>query len=48
MIDAIGHGAGDGFKIAMNVVAMLIGFIALIAMIDWILDPYRPHLQPGA
>ncbi len=37
VIDAIGHGAGDGFKIAMNVVAMLIGFIALIAMTDWIL-----------
>ena len=37
VIDAIGHGAGDGFKIAMNVVAMLIGFIALIAMVDWIL-----------
>ncbi|HCT24329.1 MAG TPA: NupC/NupG family nucleoside CNT transporter, partial [Chitinophagaceae bacterium] len=31
----ISHGAGDGFKIAMNVIAMLIGFIALIAMIDW-------------
>ena len=37
IVDAIGHGAGDGFKIAMNVVAMLIGFIALIAMIDWML-----------
>ncbi|MBL7985346.1 MAG: hypothetical protein JNM91_10130, partial [Flavobacteriales bacterium] len=37
VIDAIGHGASDGFKIAMNVVAMLIGFIALIAMVDWIL-----------
>lgn len=36
-VDAVSHGAGDGFKIAMNVVAMLIGFIALIAMIDWIL-----------
>ena len=35
LIDAISHGAGDGFKIAMNVIAMLIGFIALIAMIDW-------------
>lgn len=34
VIDAIGHGAGDGFKIAMNVIAMLIGFIALIALID--------------
>lgn len=37
LIDAVSHGAGDGFKIAMNVIAMLIGFIALIAMVDWIL-----------
>lgn len=37
IVDAIGHGAGDGFKIAMNVIAMLIGFIALIAMVDWML-----------
>lgn len=37
IIDAITHGAGDGFKIAMNVIAMLIGFIALIAMVDWML-----------
>lgn len=36
LVDAIGHGAGDGFRIAMNVIAMLIGFIALIAMINWI------------
>jgi concentrative nucleoside transporter, CNT family len=37
LIDAITHGAADGFKIAMNVVAMLIGFIALIAMVNWML-----------
>ncbi|MFT4062743.1 MAG: nucleoside transporter C-terminal domain-containing protein [Edaphocola sp.] len=37
LIDAISHGAGDGFKIAMNVIAMLIGFIALIAMMDYLL-----------
>src|SRR5260370_41819907 len=37
VIDAVSHGAGDGFKIAMNVIAMLIGFIAVIACIDWIL-----------
>ena len=37
IIDAISHGAADGFKIAMNVVAMLIGFIAIIAMLNWIL-----------
>jgi CNT family concentrative nucleoside transporter len=37
IIDAISHGAGEGFKIALNVIAMLIGFIALIAMINYML-----------
>ncbi len=37
VIDAVSHGAADGFKIAMNVIAMLIGFIAVIAMLDFIL-----------
>jgi CNT family concentrative nucleoside transporter len=37
LIDAISHGAADGFKIAMNVIAMLIGFIALIALINYLL-----------
>ena len=37
VIDAISHGAGDGFKIAMNVIAMLIGFIAMIALLDFVL-----------
>jgi CNT family concentrative nucleoside transporter len=32
-----------GFKIAMNVIAMLIGFIALIALINWMLG----HLYHG-
>ena len=36
-IDAISHGAADGFKIAMNVIAMLIGFIAIIALLDYVL-----------
>jgi concentrative nucleoside transporter, CNT family len=35
VIDAISHGAADGMKIAINVVAMLIGFIALIALINY-------------
>jgi CNT family concentrative nucleoside transporter len=43
LIDAITHGAADGFKIAMNVLAMLIGFIALIAMVNWILG----HVYTG-
>ena len=37
-IDAISHGAGDGFRIGMNVIAMLIGFIAVIAGINWCLE----------
>ena len=37
LIDAISHGAADGFKIAMNVIAMLIGFIALIAFVNYLL-----------
>lgn len=37
LIDAISHGAGDGMKIAINVIAMLIGFIALIAFINYCL-----------
>src|SRR3984957_3684569 len=37
MLDAITHGAGEGFKIAMNVIAMLIGFIATIAIVDFLL-----------
>jgi CNT family concentrative nucleoside transporter len=34
LMDAISHGAGDGMRISLNVIAMLLGFIALIAMID--------------
>ena len=43
VIDALSHGAGDGFKIALNVIAMLIGFIAVIALIDYVLT-YVGHL----
>src|ERR1700757_1740816 len=35
LIDAISHGAADGMKISINVVAMLIGFIALIAFVNY-------------
>jgi CNT family concentrative nucleoside transporter len=37
LIDAISHGASDGMKIAINVIAMLIGFIALIALLNYCL-----------
>jgi len=44
LVDAISHGAADGFKISMNVIAMLIGFIALIAMVNYILGYMNPDL----
>lgn len=34
LMDAISHGAGDGMKVSLNVIAMLIGVIALVALID--------------
>lgn len=37
LLDAISHGASDGLKISLNVIAMLIGFIALIALADALL-----------
>src|SRR5690606_6358904 len=46
LIDAVSHGAGEGFKIAMNVIAMLIGFIALIALIDWSLVSLFHFINP--
>jgi CNT family concentrative nucleoside transporter len=42
IIDAISHGASDGMKISLNVIAMLIGFIALIAFINWGLGKFIP------
>lgn len=46
-IDAITHGASDGMKISLNVFAMLIGFIALIALIDTGLSylPFEETIQ---
>lgn len=35
LLDAAAHGAADGLRIGMQVVAMLVGFIALISMMDW-------------
>ncbi len=43
LIDAISHGAIDGFKISMNMLAILIGFIALIAFVNYILG----YIYPG-
>jgi len=34
LVDAIATGASEGLKVGLNVIAMLIGFIALIALVD--------------
>lgn len=38
VIDAACHGAGDGLKLALNVGAMILAFISLIALINWGLE----------
>ena len=35
VVDAAARGATDGMKLALNVAAMLIAFLAMIALIDW-------------
>jgi CNT family concentrative nucleoside transporter len=35
LLDAVALGASDGMKIGLQVVAMLIGFLALLAMVDY-------------
>ena len=37
VFDAISAGASEGMKVAINVVAMILALVALVAMIDWIL-----------
>lgn len=45
LIDAISHGASDGMKISINVLAMLIGFIGLIACLNYGLGKIYPELS---
>lgn len=37
VLDAIAKGASEGMKVGLNVIAMIIALIALIAMLDWFL-----------
>lgn len=37
VIDAVASGATDGMRLAINVAAMLIAFLALVAMVDYLL-----------
>jgi CNT family concentrative nucleoside transporter len=45
VIDAAARGASDGMHLALNVAAMLIAFLGLIAMVNGILNGV--HSQPG-
>ena len=45
VIDAAARGAGDGLKLALNIAAMLIAFLALIAMLNGILSYFHITLQ---
>ena len=45
VIDALAAGASDGMRLAMNVAAMLIAFLAFIAMIDHGLGLVNPGLS---
>ncbi|MCX8481343.1 MAG: NupC/NupG family nucleoside CNT transporter, partial [Sediminibacterium sp.] len=45
LLDAISHGVGDGIKLSVNVVGMLIGFIALITLINYGLGKIYPELS---
>ncbi|MBE7706053.1 MAG: NupC/NupG family nucleoside CNT transporter [Cyanobacteria bacterium SIG30] len=37
LIDAIATAASDGMKVGLNVIAMLVALLAIVAMIDWVL-----------
>ena len=37
VFDAISAGASEGMKVAINVVAMILALVAVVAMLDWIL-----------
>jgi CNT family concentrative nucleoside transporter len=43
-IDALCRGAGDGFQLALNVIAMLIGFIAVIALANYVFGFVQTHI----
>lgn len=48
VIDAAATGAADGLKLALNVAAMLMAFIALIAMLNWLLGKIHDGLSLSA
>jgi CNT family concentrative nucleoside transporter len=47
-IEAAARGSSQGLQLALNVAAMLIAFIALVAMADWMLSAVPVHFCDGA
>lgn len=45
VIDSIARGASDGFDVSMKVIGVLLAFVALIAMLDWILGKFGIFLH---
>lgn len=43
LIDAIATGAADGLKLALNIGAMLLAFIAVIYAVNWVLEDFIGH-----
>lgn len=45
LLDAVSHGCSEGLKISLNISAMLLGFMALVAMVDLFLGWLGPYLS---
>ncbi|GAB4386742.1 MAG: nucleoside transporter [Phycisphaerales bacterium] len=46
IFDAAAIGAADGLRLALNVAAMLIAFVSLLALVSWPLEALGTGLQP--
>ena len=40
LFDAISQGASEGMKVAINVIAMILALVALVAFVDWVLGGF--------
>ncbi len=47
VLDAACRGAGEGLKLSLNVMAMLIAFVALVAMVNFILAWFHSFFLPA-
>jgi concentrative nucleoside transporter, CNT family len=45
VVDAASHGASEGMKLAINIIAMLIAFLAVIAAVNYGLKQLRPSFS---